>query len=180
MLIDLKNLSNLYIAHGNLTTYNNHIVPAPRNLSPQVKHCRLMKGDKQKKMSKFLKDEIVPAVTSYFMYSEIQGSALIEKSAFIIGEKPEVPESILVVAAVVNLVRFIFCQIIVWHSVEEMVFCYQNCSNLVGEKIVLVLEKTFEIRGGRLKICKTYEINTTTCLNSERSEPELSLLQFVS
>ena len=65
-----------------------------------------MKGDKQKKMSKFLKDEIVPAVTSYFMYSEIQGSVLIEKSAFIIGEKPEVPESILVVAAVVNLVRF--------------------------------------------------------------------------
>ena len=53
-------------------------------------------------MSKFLKDEIVPAVTSYFMYSEIQGSALIEKSAFITGEKPEVPESILVVAAVVN------------------------------------------------------------------------------
>ena len=53
-------------------------------------------------MSKFLKDEIVPAVTSYFMYSEIQGSALIEKSAFIIGEKPEVPESILVVVAVVN------------------------------------------------------------------------------
>ena len=65
-----------------------------------------MKGDKQKKMSKFLKDETVPAVTSYFMYSEIQGSVLIEKSAFIIGEKPEVPESILVVAAVVNLVRF--------------------------------------------------------------------------
>ena len=111
MLIDLKNLSNLYIAHGNLTTYNNHIVPAPKNLSPQVKHCRLMKGDKQKRMSKFLKDEIVPAVTSYFMYSEIQGSVLIEKSAFIIGEKPEVPESILVVAAVVNLVRFVFRQI---------------------------------------------------------------------
>ena len=65
-----------------------------------------MKGDRQKRMSKFLKDEIVPAVTSYFMYSEIQGSVLIEKSAFIIGEKPEVPESILVVAAVVNLVRF--------------------------------------------------------------------------
>ena len=77
-------------------------MPAPKNLSPQVKHCRLKKGAKQKKMSKFLKDEIAPAVTSYFMYSEIQGSALIEKSAFIIGEKPEVPESILVVAAVVN------------------------------------------------------------------------------
>ena len=59
---------------------------------------------KLKKMSKFLKDETVPAVTSYFMYSEIQGSALIEKNAFIIGEKPEVLESILVVAAV-NLVR---------------------------------------------------------------------------
>ena len=81
-----------------------------------------MKGDKQKKMSKFLKDEIVPAVTSYFMYSEIQGSALIEKSAFIIGEKPEVPESILVVAAVVNLVRFFFCQIIVLHSVDAVIW----------------------------------------------------------
>ena len=121
LYFDLKNLSHLYTSHGNLTTFINHIVPAPKNLSPQAKHCRLKKGDKQKKMSKFLKDEIVPAVTSYFMYSEIQGSALIEKSAFIIGEKPEVRESILVVAAVINLVRFVFRQIIVWHSTDAVI-----------------------------------------------------------
>ena len=101
-----KNLSTLVSLPWKLVNPCYHIVPAPKNLSPQAKHCRLKKGAKQKKMSKFLKDEIVPAVTSYFMYSEIQGSALIEKSAFITGEKPEVPESILVVAAVVNLVRF--------------------------------------------------------------------------
>jgi hypothetical protein len=26
---------------------------------------------------------------------------------------------------------------------EEMVFCYQNCSGLLGEKIVLIMEKNF-------------------------------------
>ena len=32
-------------------------------------------------------------------------------------------------------------------SEEEIVFCYQNCSDLLSEKIVLGIEKTFEIRG---------------------------------
>ena len=30
---------------------------------------------------------------------------------------------------------------------KEMVFCYQNCSDLLGEEIFLVIEKIFEIRG---------------------------------
>ena len=106
LYFDLKKSVKFVYLPWKLDNLYSHIVPAPKNLSPLAKHCRLKKGAKQKKMSKFLKDEIAPAVTSYFMYSEIQGSALIEKSAFIIGEKPEVPESILVVAAVVNLVRF--------------------------------------------------------------------------
>ena len=106
LYFDLKKSVKFVYLPWKLDNLYYHIVPAPKNLSPLAKHCRLKKGAKQKKMSKFLKDEIAPAVTSYFMYSEIQGSALIEKSAFIIGEKPEVPESILVVAAVVNLVRF--------------------------------------------------------------------------
>ena len=29
---------------------------------------------------------------------------------------------------------------------DEMVFCYQNCSDLLWEKIVLVIEKSFEIQ----------------------------------
>ena len=36
---------------------------------------------------------------------------------------------------------------------KRMVFCYQNCSDLLWEKIVLVIEKTFEILGWRLRIC---------------------------
>ena len=45
-----------------------------------------------------------------------------------------------------------------------MVFCNQNCSDLLWEKIVLVIEKkTFEIRGWRPRVCKIYS-------NSERSE----------
>ena len=28
-------------------------------------------------------------------------------------------------------------------SVKELVFCYQNCSDLLREKIVLVIEKNF-------------------------------------
>jgi len=49
-----------------------------------------------------MKDETVLGVTNYVMYFETQESALIEKSAFIIGEKPAVPESIHVVDAGVN------------------------------------------------------------------------------
>ena len=53
---------------------------------------------------------------------------------------------------------------------DEMVFCYQNCSDLLWEKVVLVIEKNFEIRGWRLRICKHFEITRTIYSNSERSE----------
>ena len=54
-----------------------------------------------------MKDETVLGVTNYFMYFEIQESVLIEKSAFIIEEKPKVPESIHVVDAEVKQVRYL-------------------------------------------------------------------------
>ena len=54
---------------------------------------------------------------------------------------------------------------------SKMVFCYRNCFDLLWEKIVLVIEKKyFEIRSWRQKICKSFEITRTICLNSERSE----------
>ena len=53
---------------------------------------------------------------------------------------------------------------------RKMVLCYQNCSDLVWEKNVLVIEKTFEIRGWRLRTCKFFEITWTIYSNSERSE----------
>ena len=52
----------------------------------------------------------------------------------------------------------------------EMVFCYQNCSDLLVEKIVLVIKKTFEIRGWRPRIYKNFEISRTICSNSESLE----------
>jgi len=71
-----------------------------------------------------MKDETVPDVTNYFMYFEIQGSALIEKSAFIIGEKPAVPESIHVVDAGVN-------QDVKWQPVTYgVVFCTKFPANI--------------------------------------------------
>ena len=47
---------------------------------------------------------------------------------------------------------------------------YQNCSDQLWEKIVLVIKKTFEIQGCRLRICKMFEITRTIYSNSERSE----------
>ena len=41
---------------------------------------------------------------------------------------------------------------------SEMVFCYQNCSDLLWERFVLVIKKNFEIRGWRPRICKNFEI----------------------
>ena len=51
-----------------------------------------------------------------------------------------------------------------------LVFCYQNCSDLLWEKIVLVIEK--KIWNSRLKAenCKIFEITRTIYSNSERSE----------
>ena len=55
-----------------------------------------------------------------------------------------------------------------------LVFCYQNCSELLGEKIVLVSENFLKIkhRGWRQRICKKFEITRTICwnCNSERSK----------
>ena len=42
--------------------------------------------------------------------------------------------------------------------VLEMVFCYQNCSDLLWEKIVLVIEKNFEAEGQEFaKILRSLE-----------------------
>ena len=46
-----------------------------------------------------------------------------------------------------------------------MVFCYQNCTDLLWEKIVLVIEKNW-----RPRICKFFEIIRTIYSSSERSE----------
>ena len=48
-----------------------------------------------------------------------------------------------------------------------MVFCYQNCSDLLWEKIVLVIEK-FEDEGWEFD--KKFEITRTIYSNSERLE----------
>ena len=48
--------------------------------------------------------------------------------------------------------------------------CYQNCSDQLWEKIVLVIEKTFEIRGWKPRIFKKFEITWAICSNSEWSE----------
>ena len=51
----------------------------------------------------------------------------------------------------------------------EMVFCYQNCSDLLLEKIVLVIEK--KIFNSRLKAenLQNFEITRIIYSNSERS-----------
>ena len=56
----------------------------------------------------------------------------------------------------------------------SMLFCYQNCSDLLWEKIVLVIQKTFEIRGWRPRICKNFEITRTIYSNSLRAEQFLA------
>ena len=52
-----------------------------------------------------------------------------------------------------------------------MVFCYQNCSDLLWENIVLVIVKKnlkFEAEGG--EFAKKFEITRTIYSNSERAE----------
>ena len=49
---------------------------------------------------------------------------------------------------------------------RKLVFCFQNCSDLLWEKLVLVfkkIRKSFDIRG---RICKMVEITRTICYNS--------------
>jgi len=47
---------------------------------------------------------------------------------------------------------------------------YQNCSDILWEKIVLVTEKNFWNWGWRLRICKNFEITKTIYLNRARSD----------
>ena len=58
-----------------------------------------------------------------------------------------------------------FCTLVwnyFWKSMRNgMVFCYQNCSDLLWEKNVLVIKKIF---------CKHYEITRTIYSNSEMPE----------
>ena len=60
----------------------------------------------------------------------------------------------------------------------EMVFCYQNCSNLLWEKIVLHSDweklLKFEAEG------REFEINRTIYSNSERSEQVLVTDAFLT
>ena len=55
-----------------------------------------------------------------------------------------------------------------WSQMITMIFCYQNGSDLLWEKIVLANKKTFEKCGWRPRIGKMFEINRTVYSNSER------------
>ena len=60
-----------------------------------------------------------------------------------------------------------FCFIV---TSSQLLFCYQNCSYLLWEKLFQWSRKTFEIRGWRPRICKNFEITRKMYSNSERSE----------
>ena len=49
------------------------------------------------------------------------------------------------------------------HQGRTLVFCYQNCSNLLWEKTVLVIKKTWP------GMCKNFEITRKIYSNSERA-----------
>ena len=51
----------------------------------------------------------------------------------------------------------------------EMVFCYQNCSDLLLEKIVLVIEKNFFNSRLKAENLQNFEITRIIYSNSERS-----------
>ena len=57
---------------------------------------------------------------------------------------------------------------------------YRNCSDLLWKKMFKWSRKTFEIRGGRLRICKMFEITRTIYSNSERSEQFLKQNAFLT
>ena len=65
-------------------------------------------------------------------------------------------------------------------NLKDLVFWYQNCSDLLWEKIVLAIEKKFWNWGWRLRIFKTFEITRTAYSNSERSEQFLAIECFFS
>ena len=61
---------------------------------------------------------------------------------------------------------------------DGMVFCYQTCSDLLWEKIVLVIEKNFWNSRLKARIFKFFEITRTIYLNSERSAQFLKQKAF--
>ena len=52
-------------------------------------------------------------------------------------------------------VKYLFKFFSIWNYISGMVFCYQNCFDLLWEKNVLVIEKNFW--GWRPKICNIFE-----------------------
>ena len=56
-----------------------------------------------------------------------------------------------------------------FNSEYEMVFCFQNCSNLLWEKIVLVIEKNFWNSRLKAENLQKFETAWTFFSNSERS-----------
>ena len=54
----------------------------------------------------------------------------------------------------------------------KIIFCYQNCSDLLWEKIALVIKRNL-IRDWRSRIFKMFEITWTIYSSSERSEQTL-------
>ena len=64
------------------------------------------------------------------------------------------------------------------HFYVSMAFCYQNCSDLLWEKIDLVIEKKFANLRLKARICKLFEITWTIYSNSERSEQFLVTICF--
>ena len=55
-------------------------------------------------------------------------------------------------------------------KLSEMVFCYQNCFDLLWKRNVLVMKKTVETWSWRPRLCKIFEITRTIHSNSKRSE----------
>ena len=54
-----------------------------------------------------------------------------------------------------------------------MVFCYQNCSDLLWEKNGLVIKKKIWIQGLRSRICKSFEITRTIYSNKSNKSEQL-------
>ena len=63
-----------------------------------------------------------------------------------------------------NFYDYVSCH----RQLEEMGFCFQNCSGLLWEKIVLVIEKNFWNSRLKARISKHFEINRKIHSNRER------------
>ena len=61
-----------------------------------------------------------------------------------------------------------------------MVFCYQNCSDLLYENCSCDQEKLLKFKAESREFCKIFEITRTIHSNSERSEPGMGVSEKVS